>query len=123
MTTTNYTLERGKTLETLTARQAKMVIEYFAAQAAEDAPEQDDHKHMWMTRMQASLAIERQISPQDWYVLVVAMSNLQSFDRDPAGYLFDRGHEDTAITRENEHFYLNDQVSWKIDTAYACSGE
>ena len=62
-----------------------MVLEYFAQQAAEDAPLENADTHMWMTRYQASLAIERQITEKDWDALVARMADLQSFDRDPAG--------------------------------------
>lgn len=110
-------------METLTAQQAKQVIEYFAAQAAEDAPEHNADKHMWITRMQASIAIERQITELDWYVLLEAMTNQQSFDRDPGAYLHSVGIRDTETSRDYERAYLTDQVSWWIDNAYADAGE
>ena len=109
-------------MEKLTAQQAKQVIEYFAAQAAEDAPLENADTHMWMTRYQASLAIERQITEKDWDLLVARMSDLQSFDRDPAGYLHEHGIKDTETFRDWELVNLNDLVSWAIDTAYTCSG-
>ena len=107
-------------METLTAQQAKMVLEYFAQQAAEDAPLENADTHMWMTRYQASLAIERQITEMDWDRLVANMSDLQSFDRDPEGFLYERGiyPANKFIMGED----LQDQVSWAIDTAYTCSG-
>jgi len=109
-------------MEQLTAQQAKMVLEYFAQQAAEDAPEHNADTHMWMTRYQASLAIERQITEEDWDALVVAMADYQSFDRDPYGYLHDRGLPSTTPEWDAQNYYLLDQVSWAIDTAYTCSG-
>lgn len=105
----------------LTAQQAKMVLEYFAQQAAEDAPLEGADTHMWMTRYQASLAIERQITEADWDALVARMSDLQSFDRDPDAYLNERGYAgslDKLVFDDS----LKDQVSWAIDTAYTCSG-
>lgn len=108
-------------METLTAQQAKMVLEYFAAQAAEDAPEHDADKHMWMTRYQASIAIERQITEADWDRLVARMADCQSFDRDADAFFHENAwstYQDKALFAD----YINDQVSWAIDTAYACSG-
>jgi len=111
-------------MEQLTAQQAKQVIEYFAAQAAEDAPLENADKHMWMTRYQTSLAIERQITEADWDSLVGRMANLQSFDRDPEGWMtehgFDLSYGDNGVTYVKDG--LEDQVSWAIDTAYTCSG-
>lgn len=111
-------------MEQLTAQQSKVVIEYFAAQAAEDAPEHDADKHMWVTRYQASIAIERQITEADWDALVARMSDLQSFDRDAAGYLHAAGWADAdnvqAQAQTEDH--LKVMISWAIDTAYACSG-
>jgi hypothetical protein len=106
-------------LEKLTAQQAKMVLEYFAQQAAEDAPLENADTHMWMTRYQASLAIERQITEKDWDALVAGMSELQSYDRDRDAYLHERGYVDPT---HSMRFSLEDQVSWAIDTAYTCSG-
>lgn len=115
-------------MEKLTAQQAKMVIEYFAAQAAEDAPSvfadwRGWEKHVWMTRMQASLAIEKQIVPLSWDSLLEAMTDWQSFDRDAGAYLCEIGYEDTAANRDLIHGRLEDLVSWKIDVAYNGAGE
>lgn len=115
-------------MEQLTAQQAKMVIEYFAAQAAEDAPSVDAdwrgwEKHQWMTRMQASLAIEKQITNLDWYLLLEAMTNYQSFDRDPEAYLHQQGGEGyTQADIIQWQGDLEDQVSWQIDNAYGNAG-
>ena len=109
-------------MEKLTAQQAKMVLEYFARQAAEDAPLENVDTHMWMTRYQASLAIERQITEKDWDALVASMSNLQSFDRDAGAYLHEIGLTDSLSNREACADDLEDLVGWKIDTAYTCSG-
>jgi hypothetical protein len=110
-------------MEQLTAQQAKMVIEYFAAQAAEDVPLTTDwkiwDKHLWMTRMQASIAVERQITAFDWDTLVNAEMDLQSFDRDPDAYMFQR---DAEGTKAQMHNHLEEQVSWWIDNAYRTSG-
>jgi len=109
-------------MEQLTAQQAKMVIEYFAAQAAEDAPIEGADKHMWLTRYQASIAIERQIGEWWWDSLVANMSDLQSFDRDPEGYLYEQGIKvtPTFISWESDH--LKNQVSWAIDNVFNNSG-
>jgi len=109
-------------MEKLTAQQAKMVLEYFAQQAAEDAPLENADTHMWMTRYQASLAIERQITEMDWDRLVALMSDLQSFDRDPEGFVNERGYFPSRAKVLDMHHQLTDQVSWAIDTAYTCSG-
>ena len=106
-------------MEQLTAQQAKMVIEYFAAQAAEDAPIEGADKHMWLTRYQASIAIERQIGEWWWDSLVANMSDLQSFDRDPEGWLNEQGHAGTA---DGWGDHLQDQVSWAIDNVFNNSG-
>lgn len=103
----------------LTQTQALMVVEYLAAQAAEDAPIEGADKHMWMTRMQASIAIERQITEKDWDALVARQSDLQSFDRDAEGWMNEQGIIDST---DHVRDGLEDQVSWAIDTAYTCSG-
>ena len=115
-------------MEQLTAQQAKMVIEYFAAQAAEDMPiitsyAGDTDKHMWMTRMQASIAIEKQIGEFDWDELVTYMIAAQSFDRDPDGYLHANGYRVTAAEREYVADTFEDEVSFAIDNAYGNAGE
>lgn len=111
----------------LTKPQALQVIEFFGAQAAEDAPVLDTDwtrwdKHMWMTCHKADLAIERQINPKDWVVLINTLLDFQYFDRDPAGYLNDRGDDDTEANRNGYDDRLKDLVSWAIDTAYRNSG-
>lgn len=106
----------------LTAQQSKMAIEYFAQQAAEDAPLENADTHMWMTRYQASLAIERQIGEWWWDSLVANMADLQSFDRDPAGYLYENGFDDTEAHRSDMDAHLKNQVSWSIDNCYNNSG-
>ena len=112
-------------MEKLTAQQAKMVLEYFAQQAAEDypdttLPEQD--KHMWMTRYQCSLAIERQINEAYWETLVVTVGAYESFDRDPDGYLHQNGYKVTAEEREYTKDHLQYDVSFAIDNCFANSG-
>lgn len=110
-------------MEKLTKTQALMVIEYFAQQAAEDAPATTDWKvwdqHMWMTRMQVCLAIGRQINSGSWEPLVNHMMDLQSFDRDPDAYMFERDAEGTKAQMKN---HLEDRVSWMIDDSYRNSG-
>jgi hypothetical protein len=106
----------------LTKTQALMVIEHFAAQAAEDAPIVGADKHMWLTRYQASIAIERQIGEWWWDSLVANMSDLQSFDRDPAGFLHEQGWEDSLAQRDNARQHIERQVSWSIDNVYRNSG-
>lgn len=110
-------------MEKLTAQQAKMVIEYFSAQAAEDLPEELDavehETHLWMTRFQVSLAVERQVGEWWWESLVECQRNLQSFDRDPEGWV----HEVDAFgSKEDVRDHLQDQVSWSIDNAWNNSG-
>ena len=114
-------------METLTATQAKMVSEYFGAQAAEDSPfvEHDSrpdmwtesYKHEWMTRLQLNLKLEREVTEHDWYAAVVNMIDAQSFDRDPAGYLNERGY--TEKDTDYMHGVLEDLVSWAIDQVHA----
>ena len=113
-------------MEQLTATQAKQVIEYFGAQAAEDAPvvvfggneSQYDtfNKHLWLTRHAVCIAIEREVTAHDWYAAVVNMIDAQSFDRDPAGYLNERGYTDKD--RDYMQGVLEDLVSWSIDMCY-----
>lgn len=117
------TSTKGKTLK-LTEQQAKQVLEYFVQKAAEDAPDTTDwqvwDKSMWMTCYQASIAIERQIKEQDWVSLVNYQLDLQSFDRDPDGYLHERGY--TEKDKDYMHDTLKDLVSWGIDTVLKNSG-
>lgn len=111
-------------MEQLTEAQAKMVIEFFSAQAAEDAPEGEglSESYLWKTRYQASIALDRRIGEWWWTSLVECQMDLQSFDRDPAGYLYERGEADwgSAIDDMGEH--LKNQVSWSIDNAFRNSG-
>lgn len=109
-------------LEKLTVAQAKMVIEYFSTQAAEDAPHHEDtaalDKHIWMTCYEVSLKIERKINEHDWAVLILDSMDWQSFERDPAAYLFERGDEDNEHTNNYYHEVLKDVLSASIDNAY-----
>jgi hypothetical protein len=115
-------------MEQLTATQAKMVIEFFAGQAAEDAPFtyhgmnealwETFYKHEWKTRLQLSLLLEREVNDHDWHTLISTMIDWQVFDRDPAGYLNARGHEDTEQDRDYMHGVLEDLVSWAIDSVH-----
>jgi hypothetical protein len=111
-------------MEKLTAQQAKMVLEYFARQAAEDAPQLPlaYDRHMWMTRFQASLAIERQLQEYDWDELVTVMIAYESFERDPDGYLHQNGYKVTAAERDYQKGTLQDEVSFAIDNCFANSG-
>lgn len=114
-------------MKKLTPVQGKMVIEYFGQQAAQDAPATTDwevwDRHLWMTNHKVDLAIERRIKAGDWGVLTSAMSDLQSYDRDPAGYLNERGENgDSAGARDWMLDILTDVVSWAIDTAWNNSG-
>lgn len=108
---------------TLTAEQAKMVIEYFSQQAAEDLPADEDvyaaDEHMWKTRYTTSLAIGRRIGDWWWTALVEAERNLQSFDRDPKGFL---NEHDIDATYEDTRDHLERQVSWSIDNVWNNSG-
>ena len=108
----------------LTEQQAKQVLEYFVQKAAEDAPDTTDwqvwDKSRWLTCCQASIAIERQIKEQDWVSLVNYQLDLQSFDRDPDGYLHERGY--TEKDKDYMHDTLKDLVSWGIDTVLKNSG-
>lgn len=117
-------------MEKLTPTEAKMVIEYLAAQAAEDYPatgtfEGYEH-HLWLTRMHASVAIDRRIHDGDWDMLVVNFIDLQSFDRDPEAYLYQHGATSESInteaTQDKMRGILEDLVSWAIDLAYDNSG-
>ena len=108
----------------LTKEQAKMVIEYFAKQAAEEAPVQDTtwnnwDKHMWLTCYTVSLAVERLINIKDWAALVNAALDSQRFDRDPEGYLHEHGWTDSS--KEWMHDTLDDVLSMHIDTAFNTS--
>lgn len=110
----------------LTKEQSKMVIEYFATQAAEDAPfttvdwaEWD--KRIWMTNYAVSLAIQRRINEGDWAVLVMAAIDWQSFDRDPDGYLHERGYDANDAQKEYMSGVLQDVLSASIDSAFHTS--
>ena len=110
----------------LTKEQSRMVIEYFATQAAEDAPATDlawDNwdKHMWMTCYTVSLAIERIVNIKDWATLVNAAFDWQSFDRDSAAYLYERGDEDNEHNVNYYHGMLQDILSASIDTVFNTS--
>lgn len=112
----------------LTKAEALMVIEYFATQAAEDAPATDFHwkswdKHMWMTRFQISLAVERQIKATDWETLVNHCFDLQSFDRDADAYLYEAGiTDDLERAKDSMGYHLKEQVSWAVDNCWNNSG-
>lgn len=105
-----------------------MALEYFGAQAAEDAPadtvmgDAEWDTHAWQTRYAASLAIERQLTEHDWHVLLTASMDLQTFDRDPAAYLYERGASSPSLntegTQANMRVILEDLVSWAIDLTY-----
>lgn len=108
----------------LTKEQAKMVIEYFAVKAAEEAPVTDLDwvawdKHMWMTNYTVSLAIERVINMSDWATLLNAALDSQSFDRDPGGYLHQHGWTDS--TEDWMRGALEDILSSTIDTTFNTS--
>lgn len=110
----------------LTKEQSKIVIEYFSQRAAQGAPVTDLDwagwdRHMWMTNYQASLAIGRRINEHDWAALVNAQLDVLLFDRNPAGYLFDRGEEDNEDTNNYYHEALRDILSAHIDTAFNTS--
>jgi hypothetical protein len=113
-------------MEQLTAQQALMVIEYFAGQAAEDAPAVHHgdnetardafNKHVWLTHKAVCIALEREVNAHDWHGVIVNMIDLQSFDRDPEGYLNERGY--TEKDRDYMHGVLEDLVSWAIDEVH-----
>lgn len=109
----------------LTAAQAKMVIEYFIKEAATNAPVtdldwKDWDKHMWMTCYTTSLAIERRINERDWATLLNAALGLQQFDRDPEGYLFERGYDPAQDTAFMQNI-LDDVFSATVDMVYSTS--
>jgi hypothetical protein len=116
---------KGTTVK-LTPAETKMAIEYFSAQAAEDAPlvgtdwaEWD--KHIWMTCYEASLKIERKINEAFWAQLILAHMEAQQFDRDPAAYLFERGDDDNETNRAYYHDVMKDLVSSSIDQTFQMS--
>lgn len=107
----------------LTKEQSKMVIEYFSAKAAEEAPATDTtwenwDKHMWVTCFDISLKLERMVNIKDWAALLNAQLTLQTFDRSPESYLFDRGDADNARNRQLAWDELRDVVSMWIDTVH-----
>lgn len=108
-------------METMTKDEAQMVVEHFAQEAAQEAPDTTDwrvwDRHMWMTRYETSLAIERQIGELDWDQLVNAQINLQSFNRSPLEFMFDHGYEDKSEVQD----YLEDTVSTHITLCVANS--
>jgi len=121
-----FTQEETVAMPKLTKEQSKMAIEYFAKQAAEEAPRTDKtwvywDRHMWMTLYTASLAIERIINMSDWAALVNAALDSQSFDRDPAGYLHERGEPDTSQNVDYMRGVLEDVLSASIDTVFNTS--
>lgn len=110
----------------LTKEQSKMVIEYLSQKAAQEAPVADLDwaawdRHLWMTCYEASLAIERKIDESFWAQLINAQLDAQTFDRDPAGYLFERGEEDNEHTNNYYHDVMKDLVSSSIDQAFQMS--
>jgi len=109
----------------LTKEQSRMVIEYFATQAAEDAPHHEDtvewDKHIWMTCYTASLAVERKINEHDWAVMVLAAMDWQSFERDGAAYLYERGDDDNEHNVNYYYETLQDVLSASIDTVFNTS--
>lgn len=111
----------------LTPQQGKMALEYLATQAAVTMPDsaaliQTWDKHLWMTRFQTSLAIERQITEHDWDELVTALQATQSFDRDSDGYLHQNGYPVNSIERSYVEGNLEDEVSFAIDNCWNNSG-
>jgi hypothetical protein len=110
----------------LTKEQSKMVIEFFAQQAAQEAPVMDLDwqnwdKHIWMTNYTAALAIERRIHEGDWAALVNAALDLQRFDRDPEAWLHERGELPSMNARYHYADVLQDVLSASIDTAFNTS--
>jgi hypothetical protein len=110
----------------LTKEQAKMVIEFYAKQAAQEAPVNDTvwtewDKHTWMTCYQTSLAIERKIDESFWVQLINAQLDAQLFDRDPDGYLHERGYDANDAQRWYMKGVLEDLVSVSIDQAFQMS--
>lgn len=108
----------------LTKEQAKMVIEYFSQQAAQEAPVMDlDWKgwdsNMWLWNYKASIAIERVLNMSDWAALVNAQLDWQTFDRDPYGYLHQHGWTDSTEDWMRET--LQDVLSAQIDTVFNTS--
>lgn len=114
-------------MNTLTNTQAKLVLQHFAAQAAAEAPEGEQGEiawdtHAWQTLYTASVAIGRRITEHDWHTAVVSFMDLQSFDRDAAAYLHERGYSDSANEKTYWYDTLNDLAGWAIDLAYSNSG-
>lgn len=103
----------------LTVEQRRMVIEYFATKCVEEMPSEDMPKaeffrdlHSEEWRLEAMKAIERVINEDDWSRLLEELIRYQSFDRDPEGWIYENGYEDT-VQRVRE--YLNDEASVQIN--------
>ena len=100
-----------------------MAIEYFGQQTAESIPANPEFRelenHMWRGLLTVSLAINRRIKESDWDALVAAEADLQSFDRDPEGWLNEQGIIDST---DHVRDGLQDQVSLAIDNCLANSG-
>jgi hypothetical protein len=70
----------------------------------------DLHCEEW--RIRTMKAIEKVIPEQDWTDLVEWLLDYQSFDRDPAAWIYEKGYDHTA---QSVREYLNDQASMHID--------
>jgi hypothetical protein len=71
-----------------------------------------------MTCFDLSLKLERVVNIKDWAALLNSQVTLQSYDRDPAAYLFDRGDDDTEYNRNYAWDELKDVVSSWIDNVH-----
>ena len=110
-------------MEKLTEKQSKMVIEYFAQQAAAEVPVweywQEWDNYIWRSQFTTSLAIDRRIRPDAWEQLVEAQIELDKFDRNPEQWM-DENNVVGAQHKIKEK--LVDEVSWRIDTVFRNSG-
>lgn len=103
-----------------------MVIEYFSQQAAQELPVTDLDwsnwdKHMWLTCYDVSLKLERIVNPSDWAALLNAQLDWQTFDRNPDGYLHERGYDANDAQKHYMTGVLEDVLSMQIDMTYNTS--
>lgn len=83
----------------LTREQRRMVVEFYATQCATEMPSDEMPKaefyqdlHVEEYRLRAMKGIEKIIPEGDWADLVIELRNFQSFDRDPEGWMEQRGY-------------------------------
>ena len=103
----------------LTVEQRRKIVEYLAGECVLTMPSEDIAKaeffrdlHSEEWRLRTMKAIERVINEDDWSRLLEELIRYQSFDRDPEGWIYENGYEDT-VQRVRE--YLDDEVSVQIN--------